>query len=148
MNRLDPAKRFQVVTALVEGCSIRSTVRMTSVAKNTISNLLVQLGAVCSDYPDKALVNLPAKCVQCDEIWSVVGAKDKNVPLARKDEYGIGSAWTWVAIDADSKLICSWLVGKRDPGSVYRIHSGPRGPSCQSRATHHGRAKVLPHCRP
>ena len=69
-----------------------------------------------SDYLDKALVNLNSKRIQCDEIWSFVGAKDKNVPAKRKDEFGIGSAWTWVAIDADSKLICSWLVGKRDPG--------------------------------
>jgi IS1 family transposase len=116
MNKLDETKRTAVVAALVEGCSIRSTVRMTGVSKNTISKLLVELGAACSDYLDKHLVNLNSKRIQCDEIWSFVGAKDKNVPSARKDEFGIGSAWTWVAIDADSKLICSWLVGKRDPG--------------------------------
>src|ERR1039457_3465513 len=103
MNRLNSAKRVQVVAALVEGCSIRSTVRMTGVAKNTVAKLLIQLGAACSDYLDTALVNLPAKRVQCDEIWSFVGAKDKNIPGERKDEAGIGSAWTWVAIDADSK---------------------------------------------
>src|ERR1022692_5256860 len=89
---------------------------MTGVAKNTVAKLLIQPGAACSEYLDTALVNLPAKRVQCDEIWSFVGAKDKNIPDERKDEFGIGSAWTWVAIDADSKLICSWLVGKRDPG--------------------------------
>ena len=116
MNRLDETNRTAVVAALVEGCSIRSTVRMTGVSKNTISKLLVELGAACSDYLDKHLVNLNSKRIQCDEIWSFVGAKDKNVPSARKDEFGIGSAWTWVAIDADSKLVCSWLVGKRDPG--------------------------------
>ena len=116
MNKLDEIKRSAVVAALVEGCSIRSTVRMTGVSKNTISRLLVELGAACSGYLDKHLVNLNSKRIQCDEIWSFVGAKDKNVPTARKDEFGIGSAWTWVAIDADSKLICSWLVGKRDPG--------------------------------
>ena len=121
MNRLDPVKRAQVVAALVEGCSIRSTVRMTGVAKNTVSKLLIQLGAACSEYLDTALVNLPAKRVQCDEIWSFVGAKDKNVPDQRKDEIGIGSAWTWVAIDADSKLVCSWLVGKRDPGCATQF---------------------------
>ncbi|MGO9894569.1 MAG: IS1 family transposase [Bryobacteraceae bacterium] len=121
MNRLDPAKRVQVVTALVEGCSIRSTVRMTGVAKNTIVKLLVELGAACSDYLNTALVNLPATRVQCDEIWSFVGAKDKNIPARRKGEEGIGSAWTWVAIDADSKLICSWLVGKRDPGCATQF---------------------------
>lgn len=116
MNILDPAKRAQVVAALVEGNSIRSTVRMTGVAKNTIAKLLIALGSACSEYLDKTLVNLPCKRVQCDEIWSFVGAKDKNIPDKRKDEVGIGSAWTWVAIDADSKLVCSWLVGKRDPG--------------------------------
>jgi IS1 family transposase len=116
MNKLDGTKRTAVVVALVEGCSIRSTVRMTGVSKNTISKLLVEIGAACSDYLDKHLVNLNSKRIQCDEIWSFVGAKDKNVPSARKDEFGIGSAWTWVAIDADSKLVCSWLVGKRDPG--------------------------------
>lgn len=116
MNQLSIEKRVQIVSALVEGCSIRSTVRMTGASKNTIAKLLVELGAACSDYLNGALVNLPCRRVQCDEIWSFVGAKDKNVPDERKDVFGIGSVWTWVAIDADSKLICSWLVGKRDPG--------------------------------
>src|SRR5947208_2206825 len=115
MNRLDNAKRAQVVAALVEGNSIRSIVRMTGVAKNTIAKLLVELGAACSEYLDKALVNLSARRVQCDEIWSFVAAKDKNVPLTRKGEDGVGSVWTWVAMDSDSKLICAWSVGKRDP---------------------------------
>jgi hypothetical protein len=116
MNKLDENKRAGVVAALVEGCSILSIVRMTGVSKNTIAKLLIELGAACSEYLDKALVNLPCKRIQCDEIWSFVGAKDKNIPAERKDEIGIGSAWTWVAIDADTKLVCSWLVGKRDPG--------------------------------
>ena len=116
MNQLSSEKRTQIVTALVEGCSIRSTVRMTGASKNTIAKLLVELGAACAEYLDKTLVNLPSKRIQCDEIWSFVGAKDKNIPTNRKEEFGIGSAWTWVAIDADSKLICSWMVGKRDPG--------------------------------
>jgi IS1 family transposase len=116
MNKLDETKRAAVVAALVEGCSIRSIVRMTGVSKNTVAKLLVEIGAACSEFLDKKLVNLNSKRIQCDEIWSFVGAKDKNIPADRKDEFGIGSAWTWVAIDADSKLICSWLVGKRDPG--------------------------------
>jgi IS1 family transposase len=116
MNKLDTAKRTQIVRALVEGCSIRSTVRMTGASKNTIAKLLVELGAACADYLDTNLVNLNARRVQCDEIWQFVGAKAKNVPVERRDEFGIGDVWTWVAIDADSKLICSWLVGKRDPG--------------------------------
>lgn len=116
MNKLTDDKRVQVVAALVEGYSIRSTVRMTGVSKNTIAKLLVELGAACADYLDKNLVNLNSKRIQADEIWQFVGAKEKNVPAAKRDQFGIGDVWTWVAIDADSKLICSWLVGKRDPG--------------------------------
>jgi IS1 family transposase len=116
MNKLDTEKRAQIVAALVEGCSIRSTVRMTGASKNTIAKLLVELGAACSEYLDKNLVNLSSKRIQCDEIWQFVGAKQKNVPASKRDQFGIGDVWTWVAIDADSKLICSWLVGKRDPG--------------------------------
>lgn len=118
MNQLDTAKRAQVVAALVEGNSIRATVRMTGVAKNTIQKLLLELGAACSEYLDKTLINLNCKRVQCDEIWQYVGAKQKNIPPTRLDEFGIGDVWTWIAIDADSKLICSWLVGKRDTGSA------------------------------
>src|SRR5436309_15839261 len=98
MNRLDSDKRAQVVAALVEGNSIRSIVRMTGVAKNTIAKLLVELGSACAEYLDKALVDLPCKRVQCDEIWSFVAAKDKNVPSDRRGEFGVGSVWTWVAI--------------------------------------------------
>src|SRR5205807_526839 len=110
-NQLRSEKRTQIVSALVEGCSIRSTVRMTGASKNTIAKLLVELGTACAEHFDKTIVSLPSKRIQCDEIWSFVGAKDKNIPAKRKDEIGIGSAWTWVAIDADSKLICSWMVG-------------------------------------
>src|ERR1039457_4034007 len=92
MNRLNSAKRVQVVAALVEGCSIRSTVRMTGVAKNTVSKLLIQLGAACSDYLDTALVNLPAKRVQVDEIWSFVGAKDKNAKT-KLASAALGPGW-------------------------------------------------------
>jgi IS1 family transposase len=115
MNQLSSEKRVQIVSALVEGCSIRSIVRMTGASKNTIAKLLVELGDACTDYLNKTLVNLNSQRIQCDEIWSFVGAKDKNVPEERKDERGIGSVWTWVAIDSDSKLICSWLVGRRTP---------------------------------
>src|SRR5450755_3027590 len=114
MNKLDETKRAAVVAALVEGCSIRSTVRMTGVAKNTIAKLLVELGAACSEYLDKTLVNLSCKRVQCDEIWSFVGAKQKNVTPALAAKGHAGDTWTWVAIDADTKLVCSWMVGHRD----------------------------------
>src|ERR1022692_480050 len=113
MNRLTPEKQAQVVAALVEGCSIRATVRMTGVAKNTIAKLLVELGSACSEYLDKALVNLPCKRLQCDEIWSFVGAKQKNVTPELEAKGHAGDVWTWVGMDADSKLICSWLDGDR-----------------------------------
>lgn len=121
MNKLDPNKQAQVVSALVEGNSIRATVRMTGVAKNTIVKLLVELGAACSDYLDKRLVNLNCQRVQIDEIWSFCYAKAKNVTpeIAAKNPFA-GDVWTWVAIDADTKLIPSWIVGPRD-GTTARI---------------------------
>ncbi|MGA2434697.1 MAG: IS1 family transposase [Bryobacteraceae bacterium] len=118
MNRLDASRRAQVIRCLVEGNSIRSTVRMTGVAKNTVVKLLVELGAACADYLDKALINLPCKRIQVDEIWSWVGAKDKNIPEERRGKFGIGSVWTWTAIDADTKLVASWIVGTRDAGTA------------------------------
>ena len=104
MNRLTISKRAQIVAALVEGNSIRSTVRMTGIAKNTITKVLMELGPACEDYQDRALRNLPCRRIQVDEIWSFVGAKDKNVPLDEMGK-GRGSVWTWVALDADTKLI-------------------------------------------
>jgi|SRR5882724_6034512 len=114
MNRLDSAKQAQVVAALVEGNSIRATVRMTGVAKNTIAKLLIELGAACAEYLNKTLVNLNSKRIQCDEIWSFIKAKQKNVTPKLAEKQIAGDVWTWVAMDADSKLVCSWLVGKRD----------------------------------
>lgn len=102
-----------MVRCLVEGNSIRATVRMTGVAKNTVAKLLVDLGAVCAAYQDEHVRNLHCKRVQCDEIWSFVGAKQKNVPDERVEEWG--DIWTWTALDADSKLIVSYLVGQRGP---------------------------------
>lgn len=121
MNKLDTSKQAQIVAALVEGCSIRATVRMTGASKNTIAKLLVALGAACSEYLDKHLVNLPCKRVQVDEIWSFCYAKAKNVTpeIAAKNPFA-GDVWTWVAIDADTKLIPSWIVGPRD-GVTARI---------------------------
>lgn len=115
MNKLTNEKRAQVVAALVEGMSIRATVRMTGVAKNTIAKLLIELGAACSEYMNKNLVNLDCKRVQCDEIWSFLAAKEKNVtPQVREREPHAGDIWTWVAMDADSKLIVTWAIGGRD----------------------------------
>jgi IS1 family transposase len=118
MNRLNLTKRTQVVAALVEGNSIRSTVRMTGVAKNTVVKLLIELGAACSEYQDRAMRNLSCKRIQCDEIWSYIGAKQKNVTPQTIERGAIGDVWTWTAIDAQTKLVPSWYIGQRDVGSA------------------------------
>src|SRR4051794_3865199 len=99
MNRLTAEKRAQVVACLVEGNSIRATVRITGVAKNTVTKLLTDLGVVCSIYQDGVMRDLPCERIECDEIWAFVYAKQKNVPEGRHGE--AGDVWTWVALDAD-----------------------------------------------
>src|SRR6185436_9276912 len=112
MNRLSTAERARVVASLVEGNSIRATVRMTGVAKNTIVKLLAELGEACSAYQDKTIRNLDSRRVQCDEIWSFVGAKEKNVTPEAKAA-GWGDCWTWTALDADTKLIITFQLAER-----------------------------------
>lgn len=114
MNRLTKEKRIAVIASLVEGNSIRSTVRMTGVAKNTVVKLLVDAGVACAEYQDKTLLNLTCKKIQADEVWSFCYAKQKNVPEDKKDIFGYGDVWTWTAIDPDSKLVMSWLIGLRN----------------------------------
>jgi len=106
---------------LVEGNSIRATVRMTGVAKNTIVKLLAQVGQPCLEYQDKALRNLPCKRIQCDEIWSFCYAKDKNVPENLRGKFGYSDVWTWTALCADTKLVPCWLVGGRSAGYANRF---------------------------
>jgi IS1 family transposase len=117
-NRLSTEKRAQVIGCLVEGMSIRATVRVTGVAKNTITKLLVDLGDACSYAANELLVDLSCERVQCDEIWSFCYAKARNVPEEHKGEFGYGDVWTWTAIDADTKLVASWLVGDRSADSA------------------------------
>jgi IS1 family transposase len=121
MNRLPSDKRQQVISALVEGNSIRATVRMTGVAKNTIVKLLVEIGKACSAYQDRTLRDLPCKRLQCDEIWSFCYTKEKNVPSSKRGQFGFGDVWTWTAICADTKIVPSWLVGTRGAGSAYEF---------------------------
>ena len=113
MNKLSPERQAQVIAALVEGNSINATCRMTGVAKHTILKLLANVGKACAEYQDKTLRNLPCKRIQCDEIWSFCYAKEKNVPDDKKGRFGYGDVWTWTAIDAETKLIPSWLVSDR-----------------------------------
>jgi IS1 family transposase len=112
MNRLSQSDRTRIVAALVEGNSIRATCRMTGAAKNTVAKLLVDMGSACAAYHDANVRNVASKRVQCDEIWSFVGAKQKNVTMEQVEQ-GMGDVWTWTALDADSKLIISYLVGQR-----------------------------------
>ena len=114
MNKLSREDRIKVVAALVEGNSIRSTVRMTGVAKNTVVKLLTDLGKACAEYHYEHVRDVTAKRVQCDEIWSFCYAKQANVPEDKKGEFGYGDVWTWTAIDPDSKLILTWFVGMRN----------------------------------
>jgi IS1 family transposase len=121
MNKLTNERRTQVIKQLCEGASIRSTVRLTGAAKNTVVKLLAEIGTACIKYQDSALRNLPCKRVQCDEIWSFCYAKDKNVPQDLRGKFGFGDVWTWTAIDSESKLIVSWVVGTRDAGTAHEF---------------------------
>jgi len=112
MNRLDSTRRAQVVAALVEGNSIRSTVRMTGVAKNTVAKLLLDLGTVCSVHMDRSMRDLPCERIECDEIWAFVYAKQRNVPPEKQGE--AGDVWTWVALDPDTKLVPTFHIGPRE----------------------------------
>jgi len=114
MNLLPLAQRAQIIGLLVEGNSISATCRITGAAKMTVLKLLADVGEACSKYQDENLRELPCKRVQCDEVWSFVGAKKKNVPDHLKGVFGVGDVWTWTAICADTKLIASWMVGTRD----------------------------------
>jgi IS1 family transposase len=114
MNKLNPDKQAQVIAALVEGNSIRATVRMTGVAKGTVLSLLARVGRACSEYQDKVFVNLPCERLQCDEIWAFCYAKEKNVPEEMRGEWGYGDVWTFTAICADTKLVPSWYLGHRN----------------------------------
>jgi IS1 family transposase len=113
MNRLTTEKRAQIIGCLVEGNSIRATVRMTGAAKNTITNLLIDLGEACEDYQDRVFHDLPCTTIECDEIWAFCYAKQKNIPEQFKGTHGYGDVWTWTALCADTKLVPTWLVGER-----------------------------------
>jgi len=113
MNKLDTAERTRIIAALIEGNSIRATVRMTGAAKNTVTKLLVEVGTACAEYHNKNVRGIVARRIQADEIWAFVGAKAKNTRPDKKNQ-GWGDVWTWTAIDADSKLMISYLCGGRD----------------------------------
>jgi len=117
MNKLSTQKRVQIAAALVEGNSINATSRMVGVSNNTVLKLLADLGDACAIYQDKAFRNLNCKRVECDEIWSFVHAKEGHLPLELQGVFGYGDVYTWVAIDAETKLVPCWNVGRRDAES-------------------------------
>lgn len=102
MNKLNKSKRVQIISALVEGNSLRATARMCDVAFNTVLKLLPEVGRACAEYQDRTIRNLTSKRIQCDEIWSFCYAKQKTVPAEKQGQFGYGDVWTWVAIDADT----------------------------------------------
>jgi IS1 family transposase len=121
MNRLGREQRAKVIATLVEGNSIRATCRITDTAKGTVMRLLAEVGVACKEYQDKALKNLPCKSIQCDEIWSFCYAKEKNVPIDKQGHFGYGDVWTFVAIDAETKLVPSWMTGLRNADYAYEF---------------------------
>ena len=114
MNKLDTAKRVQILNMLVEGSSMRSTSRVCDVSFNTVVKLLEDAGEFCARFHDANICNVKAKRVQCDEIWSFTYAKEKNVARAKAAPERAGDTWTWTGITAESKLIVGYFVGRRD----------------------------------
>jgi IS1 family transposase len=120
MNKLTIKEQATIIRGLVEGNSIASLVRMTGTAKTTILRLIVQFGEFCQKFHDERISGLTSERIQMDEVWAFVGAKEKNAKPAKRIE-GWGDAWTWTAIDGDSKLIVSWLIGPRNATVAQEI---------------------------
>jgi len=114
MNKLPSAKRAQILSMLCEGSSMQSTARVCDVSFNAIAKLLADAGKACEAFHDKTVRGVKAKRVQCDEIWSFIYAKQRNVAEAKSAPEGAGDIWTWTALDADSKLVIAYAVGGRD----------------------------------
>ena len=120
MNTLPLQKRTQIIRLLVEGNSIRSITRILDVSKNTVNKLLVEVGSACMNFHNEHVKNVKSSKIQADEIWAFVNSKEKNTTAEMKEK-GNGDAWTWVALDADTKLAVSWYVGNRsaDTATIF-----------------------------
>lgn len=118
MNKLSTEKRAQALGLMVEGVSLRAITRLTGIHRTTLLNLLVDAGSAFSDYQDRTLRNLTCRRVQVDEAWAFCYAKAKNVQTAKAAPKGAGDIWTWIGLDADTKLVVSWYVGGRDGGAA------------------------------
>lgn len=121
MNKLDTAKRIQILSMLCEGSSMNSIARVADVSPNTVAKLLEEAGKACEAFHDREVRNVRSKRVQCDEIWSFCYAKQKNVEAAKAAPEGAGDLWTWTALDADTKLIIGYLCGGRDAGYAHEF---------------------------
>src|SRR6266576_3053408 len=119
MNKLPLEKRVQILNMLCEGSSMRSISRVVDVSINTVTKLLVDAGTACALFHDETVRHLNASRIQCDEIWSFCYAKQQHVESAKKPVEGAGDIWTWTAIDAETKLIVSWMVGSRDGDTAH-----------------------------
>jgi IS1 family transposase len=121
VNQLGRKERAQIIGCIVEGNSIRATVRLTGFAKKTVARMAYELGEACQEFADRVFVNLPCRRIQCDEIWSFVGCKNKNATTEKREERSWGDCWTWVALDPDTKLIPGWYVGDRSASAAYSL---------------------------
>lgn len=119
MNRLSTERRARILACLCEGNSVRATCRLLDCSKDAVLKLVVDAGTACADHHDAHVRGVTSKRVQVDEIWSFVHAKAKNVPQEKRGEFGYGDVWTWTAIDADSKLMIAWHVGRRDADAAH-----------------------------
>lgn len=119
MNKLSLQKRAQIIGLLVEGNSMRSVTRLVGCSINTVTKLLVDAGTACAIYQNEVMRDLPCKRIQCDEIWAFCGMKEKNVTKEHEGELGYGDVYTWTAICADTKLVPSFLIGRRDSEYAY-----------------------------
>lgn len=119
MNKLSTAKRAQIVGMMSEGNSLRAITRMTGASLNTITKLLADLGTACAAFHDQHVRGLTSKRIEADEVWTFCYARRDNVPEAKRGTFGYGDVWTWVGMDADSKLVVNWMVGRRDAESAY-----------------------------
>ena len=119
MNKLSLQKRAQIIGLLVEGNSMRSVTRLVGCSINTVTKLLIDAGTACAIYQNEVMRDLPCKRIQCDEIWAFCGMKEKNVPKEHEGELGYGDVYTWTAICADTKLVPSFLIGRRDAEYAY-----------------------------
>ena len=142
MNRLTIEKRAQIVNALVEGNSIRATCRLTGACKDAVLKLVRDMGAACAAFHNAAVRGVKVQRVQCDEVWSFCYAKEKNVPEEKKGR-ALGSVWTWTAIDADSKLILSYLCGGTGCSWACQVHGGFSIACDHAHSDHNGRPPRL-----